>query len=299
MVRFGIFLHLFVVELRCLWLFYISSRIFVNRGTSTLFLYLRSTNVKQWCAAEECHASLRSLSSCISQGVSLAAWSTDRNFEKAELCIVFHGDNLLGYVNLSFVEILATIVLIICWKLVAYDVSSFTSGRYLVFTTQFLRKETLMQVMIKIAFLWMIALTLMIPFAILFQIPDNVIDKVDEDRYSLLAHMAVELAPNYATVFLVLWHLKDNSNPSVNVTYLLTSGIEFKRSWLDLFTQTNRACISNIEHAMIKAKYGDAEELSNMLIDADPRAIEQILNECSPNNKKMKIYDYIQVSNGR
>ena len=92
--------------------------------------------MEEWCTEESCLQSLGSLDRCIMKGITHAAFSLNSSYDDKATCTTFHGDNVLGYLNYSFLAMGGTVVLYVCIQLLVHEVPSFTSGKYMIFTTQ-------------------------------------------------------------------------------------------------------------------------------------------------------------------
>jgi len=56
---------------------------------------------------------------------------------------------------------------------------------------------------------------------------------------------------------------------------------QFKRTWKDLFIQTNGSFMRKLEVALVKAKYGETEELADLM--QDPSSVSEFVESCDPN----------------
>lgn len=278
--RCCILFHLFCVELRVLFALYVSVILLVKSAYDAVFLALRSSDVEEWCQVKACSKSLYTISSCVDKGLWQALLSLDRSYENAGTCVKFHGDNFMGWINYTFLVLMALFLAYTLWLLKSKEVHSFRNGKYMTFTTFFLREQRLVWWVVNYGFLFLGFLVVMGPLTIIFAIPQKLLDEVGATQFSLIKLLALKSLPAYATAFLVAWHLRDPPPHPISFTIFEKEDIEFKRSCWQLLTQTNREFMAEVASAVVRAKYGKSEELEKLLVN--PEHAERVIKKCDP-----------------
>jgi len=281
MQRAGLLVHLLLVELRCIFLLY-ASILFLIRNTGTsIMLSLRSSNIHEWCDEPTCLASVQATVDCILRGVSYAMWSANTSYANHAVCTEFHVTNYLGYLNFIALCLLLLLTAYVVTMVFKRGVRSFCSGDYIVFTTMFIRNHTLVQILIKVGLGYMTFLFFFGPCLIWFKIPQDILDKTEATRGAILRLFLLECTPSYAATLLVAWHLKDSGEFPIEITHVFPEGVEFRRTWVHLFTQTNWKFVEHFVAAVVKAKYGQTEDLQSLI--TDPAIIDKVVEDCNPN----------------
>jgi len=281
MQRVGVLVHLLLVELRCIFLLY-ASILFLIRSTATsIILSLRSSNIHEWCGEPTCLASVQATVDCILRGVSYAMWSADTSYANHAVCTKFHVDNYLGHMNFIALCLLLLLTAYVVTMAFKRGVRSFCSGDYIAFTTMFVRNHTLVQILIKVGLAYMICLLLFGPLLILFIIPQDILDRTETTRGAILRLFVLECTPSYAATLLVAWHLKDSGKLPIDITHAFVEGVELRRTWVHFFTQTNWTFVEHFVSAVVKAKYGQTEDLQSLIMD--PAIIDKVVEDCNPN----------------
>merc|ERR1712087_415046 len=93
---------------------------------------------------------------------------------------------------------------------------------------------------------------------VILSIPQDVLGKAEVTRAAILRLLFLECTPSYAAALLVAWRLKDSGKFPIDITHAFPQGVEFRRTWVDFFTQTNHTFVEQFVAAVVKAKYGQS-----------------------------------------
>jgi len=274
----SVWVHFFVVEMRGILLFYFTVVCLIKAPTIRLHLALRRGH---WCAVPACNLSGESQYSCVADGVGKAMWSFDLNFEDPSLCTKFHGTNLGGVLHFSAIGLLVVIVMFVFLQLWRLDAESYSSGSYIAFSVTFLRRNTFFQTLSWICMGYVLLLSAIGPFNLLFVLPSEVIEAVDQGRWPLVVSFLKNDASTYLVACLTAFTLARGTGSIFSFDSELCSVTQFKRTWQDLFIQTNGSFMRELERALVKAKYGETEALADLM--QDPSSVSEFLESCDPN----------------
>jgi len=275
----SVWAHFFLVEMRAIVLFYITVFCLIQAPSLRMYLSLRRSD---FCAVPVCNQSAESQRACVAEGIRKAMWSLDLNFEDASLCTKFHGTNFGGVFNLLAIALLVSIVLFSAMQLWWLDARSYTSGSYIAFSVTFIPRQTFFQVMAFICMCYVSLMSFMAPVLILFVLPSTVIEAVDQDRLALLVSLLKNDGTTYLVALITLFTFAYGTRCPISICdseqFKMT---QFKRTWTDLFTQTNLSFIGELDQVLLKAKYGETKELADLLQDSS--SLSEFLESCNPN----------------
>jgi len=280
----GLLFHFFAVECRCLYFLYISVMFQIVLGTRSIFLSLRSTaNGNQWCMQNECMKTMTETMQCVNQGIFEAMRSTDLSYENPQICVKFHGDNVLFGFVLVPTLLLSTLLAISLIELFRNGLHKFTALKYLAFTS-YMHSLTISRVVIALGAVYLVCLIFSIPTMILIVIPRSVLDGVDTTRWALLETTLKACLPAYVAILVSTYGLVTGKTYALKFSFSdIGQDFEIRRTWMQLLTQTNPECRQSLERALLQASFGNKKPLEDLLMD--PTCLPDFtkhMKECCP-----------------
>lgn len=263
--------HFFFVELRPFYFFYFSTRALINTQTVYAMSLFRDADANKWCKDPSCLESDAATESCLKRGVNEAMYSLDLNFENEALCTRFYDDNVLGYLHFTLLIIgsVGLIGIIRAFCNLKVKRFSFNTGAYLHFS-----KKLMENGLVKLCLISVLAYTIMLLIVVVL-LPLTVLRKRLADQGIVVDWLFAKKWLNsallsWSAVALSAYFLLFVDRTALDYQHIHTlDDVEFNRSWLDFFLETNSNLANKLERRMLRAKLeGNTEQLDELLVDS-------------------------------
>mmetsp|Transcript_67105 Transcript_67105/g.119414 ORF Transcript_67105/g.119414 Transcript_67105/m.119414 type:complete len:363 (+) Transcript_67105:53-1141(+) len=275
----GAVFHFWFVEMQPVYCFYVSCLALMNSQAVYMMTLLRDSDETEWCKEPSCLNSMGDTLSCLRKGVWQAMFSFDLNYENEALCTKFHSDNILGYLHATLCLFGGLGIMGIVYRFCTVGVKSFKSGKYLHFSKSIMLNPFVRWSLFFIAFYSasLLSVVLILPLTILRKQFDQ---RFHGDYWNLYQKwLAAGIFPWFAVLISSYYLLFTDVTALKHEQGKFLEGITFKRSWYNLFMQTNSDMVNKLERRILAAKIsGNNQTLQEIMEEGDAENLLQHLD---------------------